>query len=91
MFDLDILLEAQREPVLEFLPGGVQKQDAEHLEIDEPAQQLADAFQQLIEVQNRGQLARDFVQQKQGSRLPRGPRIELRVLDAHRHAGSNER
>ena len=77
--------------MLQFLSSCVEQQNAEHLIIDQPAEQLRNALQQLVDVKNGRQLARDFIQQNQGARLARGARVQTRILDSDRHARSNQR
>src|SRR4051812_47849891 len=55
VLEMSVLIEAQRKTMLQFLAGGVEQQDAEHLVIDQPPHQFADASQQLIQIQYRGQ------------------------------------
>ncbi len=62
MLDLYIFLKAQGKPVLQFFSRCVQQQDAEHLVVDQPAEQFGNALEQFVHIQNRAQLARDLVQ-----------------------------
>ena len=77
--------------MLQFLTCRIEQQDAEHLEINQPAQQFANAFQQLVEIQDRRQLAGNLVQQQQGARLACSARIELSIFNADGHARRNQR
>ncbi len=86
VLEMNVFLEAQRKPVLQFFSLGIEQQDAEHLVIDQPGQQFGNAFQQFIQIQNRGQLTRNFIQQHQGARLPGGARVQPGIFNAHRHA-----
>ena len=54
MLQLNILLKAQREAVLQLFSGRVEQQDAEHLVIDQPAEQFGDALEQFVKIQDRG-------------------------------------
>ena len=76
--------------MLQLLAGGIQQQDAEHLKIDQAPQKFRDPSQQFVQVQDRGQLARDLIEQQQNSRLLRGARIELGIFNACRHARGNQ-
>jgi len=49
MLQMQSFFKALREPVLQFFPCRVHQQDAEHLVIDQPVEQLRDPFEQLIE------------------------------------------
>ena len=64
----------------------VEQHDGEHLVVDQPAQELADALQQRIEIEDRGQLDGDLVQHRQGLRLARDARVEARILNRLRDA-----
>ena len=59
----------------------VEKHDGEHLVVDEAAQKLADAFQQRIEVEDRGQLDGNLVEHFKGLRLAGDAGIEAGVLN----------
>ena len=65
----------------EHLLALVQQQDAEHLVVDQPAQQLRDPFEQRIEVENRCDFARDLVEHGKRLRLAGDPGIETRIFD----------
>src|ERR1700756_2415951 len=91
VLEMNTFLEPQRETMREFLPAFVEQQDAEHLVIDDPVQQFRDPLQKLIKIQNRRQLARDLIQQQERASLPRGARIELRILDPDGHARADQR
>ncbi len=71
--------------------GGIEQQDGEHLVVDDAGQQIGDALQQLVDIQNRGELAADLGQQRQLPRLPRHPRVQTGILDANRDAGGEQR
>src|SRR4030081_3287371 len=43
MLQMNVLVKAQREPMLQFLAGRIEQQDAEHLVVDEAAQQFGNA------------------------------------------------
>ncbi len=82
--------EAHRILNLQHLLPFIHQQNAEHLVIDEPPQELSDALQQGIEIENRGNLAGDFIEHRQGLRLPGHARIEARILDRLGHARSGQ-
>jgi len=62
----------------------VEKHDREHLVVDQPPQQLADLFEQRIQVENRCQLDRDLVQHFQRLGLARDACVQPRVLNGLR-------
>ena len=72
--------------MLEPLRAVVPQQDREHLEVDDPLQQLADALQQVVEIEDAGDLARDLVQHGQRLRLARHARVKPRILHRDSHA-----
>jgi hypothetical protein len=57
VLQVNAFLEAQREAVAEPFAVLIDQQDTEHLVIDDAVQKFGDAFQQLIDVQDRCQLA----------------------------------
>ena len=61
----------------------VQKQDPEHLVVDDALHELGDPLQQLVEVEDRGGLLADLVERGQQTRVPAGLPIEVRILDGH--------
>ena len=91
VLELNVFLKAQREPVLQFLSRRIQQQDAEHLVVDQAAEQFGNALEQFIHVQNGGELARDLVQQNQRPRLACGAGVQAGILDSHRHARADQR
>ena len=52
MLDLYVFLKAQRKPVLQFLSRRVHQQDAEHLVVDQAAEQFGNTLKQLIHIQD---------------------------------------
>ena len=70
---------------------GIEQQDGKHLVVDDAGEQIGNPLQQLIDIQNRGELAADLGQQSQLPRLPRYPRVQARVFDADRDAGGEQR
>ena len=68
----------------------VHQQNAEHLVIDEPPQELPDALQQRIEIENRGYLAGYFVEHRQRLRLPGHAGVEACILDRLGYAGGGQ-
>ena len=69
----------------------IEQHDGEHLVVDEAAQQLADALEQRIEIEDRSQLGGDFVQHCERLRLARDARVEARVLDSLGDARGGQR
>jgi hypothetical protein len=49
-------------------------------------QQLADAFEQIVEIEDAGDLARDLVEHSQGLRLAGDTGVEAGVLNGGRHS-----
>jgi hypothetical protein len=66
------------------------QQDGEHLEVDDALEQQADAFEQVVEVEDAGDLAGDIVEHGKGLRLTRDAGVEARVLDRDGHARGGE-
>ena len=62
VLQMQSLLEALREPVLQLFSRLIQQKNAEHLVVDQPVEQLGDALEQFVEVQNRREFARNLVQ-----------------------------
>src|SRR5205823_4175558 len=79
VLELNILLKPEGKAVLQFLSRSIQQQDAEHLVVDQPAEQFGNALKELIQIENRGQLAGNFVEQQQGACLARSARMQARV------------
>ena len=50
---MNVLVEAQREAMLEFLAGGIEQKNAEHLVIDQSPHQLSNTAEQLVQIQDR--------------------------------------
>ena len=69
----------------------IEQHDGEHLVVDEAAQQLADAFEQGIEIEDRGELSGDLVEHGEGLRLARDAGVEARVFDGLGDARGGER
>src|SRR6266576_5089688 len=90
VLEVDILVEAQRESMLQLLPRRIEQQDAEHLVINQAPHQFGDAPQQFVKIQDRCELTGDLIQQKQDARLLSCPCIELGVLAARCHTRPNE-
>ena len=44
----------------------VPQQDGEHLEVDNALEELADAFEEIVEIEDAGDLARDVVEHGEG-------------------------
>ena len=91
ILQMNVLVEAKREAVLQLLAGRVQQQNAEHLVINQTADKFSNASEEFIEVQNGRQFTGDFVEQQQNARLLGCAGVQLRVLDAGGHARSHQR
>jgi hypothetical protein len=77
----EALVEAQREGVVQELSLLVPEHDREELEVDQPLDQPRDLEQQLLAVEDRGQLTADLVQQRERARLLAHVLVQPRVLD----------
>ncbi len=64
----------------------VEKHDGEHLVVDEAAEELTDLGEKRIEIEDRGELGGDFVENGEGLRLARDAGVEARVFDGLRDA-----
>ena len=71
MLQMNVLIEAQGEPVLQLLTGLVEQKDAEHLVVDQATHELGDPSEQFVQVQNRSQFSGNFVEQQQDARPAR--------------------
>ena len=76
--------------MLQDAPAGIEQQNGKHLVVDDAGQQIGNALQQLIDVQDRGEFAADFGEQGQLPRLAGYARVEASVLDADRDAGGEQ-
>ena len=65
----------------QLISSGVDQHEGEHLVVDQAAQKLADALEELVEVEDRGQLNGDLVEHFERLRLPGDARVEACVLD----------
>ena len=59
----------------------VEEHDGEHLIVDEAAEELADALEEWIELEDGGELDGDFVEDFEGLRLAGDARVEAGVLN----------
>ena len=75
--------------MLELRSTFVEQQDGEHLVVDDSRDKVADAFQQLVEIEDRRELAADLIEQDQCLGLLGDSSIETRILDADRYARGN--
>ncbi len=75
----------RRKPMLKPIRPPIPKQNREHLEVDHALQQAADPLQQIVRIEDRGDLPRDLMQHRQRLRLPRHPRVKPRILNRNRH------
>src|SRR5258708_4457997 len=85
------LFEAQRKPVDQLCPGLVEQKNGEPLLVDDLEQQVANTLQQLVNIQNRGKLAADLVEQRERVCLTDNPRLEARLFHAHGNARGHQR
>src|SRR6185369_15276866 len=91
VLELNALFETDREAVHQLFPVLIQQQNREHLVINQLYQQIADALKQLVEIQDRRQLAADLVEDGQRARLARNTGVQARVLDTDSNARCNQR
>src|ERR1019366_122811 len=84
-------LEALREPVPQGFAVRIEQKNAEHLVVDQPLEQLCDALEQFVEIQNRSEFARNFIQQKQRAGLARDACVQASILYADCHARRDQR
>jgi hypothetical protein len=71
--------------VLEFARLTVEQHDAERPVVDDPAGELRDAGQQLVEIQDRRDIAADLGEGLQRVGVLTLPLEQSRILDGHRH------
>jgi hypothetical protein len=91
MLKVNLLVVSERETVLELGAPGVQQKDAEHLVIDKAFELFADSLEKLVKIEDRREVAADFVQQNEAFRLPRYPRVKACVFNACRDTRRDER
>src|SRR5215472_1217426 len=91
MLELNALLEAYGKPVHQLLLAFVEQQDREHLVIDYLGQQIADALQQLVNIEDGRKVTADLVQQGQRVRLTNDSGVQPRVLNADSDARPDDR
>ncbi len=87
---LDAFAEAGAEAVFEALGAVAPEQDGEHLEVDDALEEMADALEQVVEVEDAGELAGDFVEDGEGLRLAGDAGVEAGVFDGDGHARGGE-
>ena len=80
----DALAEAGAEACSKLLRALVPEKDGEHLEVDDALQQKRDPFEKIVEIENAGDLSRNFVQHVERLRLAGDPRVEPCILDRDR-------
>ena len=68
----------------------VHEQNAEHLVVDDPPQQFPNSLQQGIEIENRGDLAGNFIEHGKRLRLPGHPGVEACIFNCLGHAGGGQ-
>ncbi len=86
----DAFSVACAEAVLEEFGPLVPEEDGEHLEVDDALEELADAFEEIVEIEDGGDLARDLVEDGEGLGLAGDAGVEAGVLDGDGHAGGDE-
>ena len=82
--EVDGLAQHQLVPLL------VQEEDAEHLVVDHPLDDLGQPLEQLVEVEDRGRLLADLVERGEEPRVPPRLAVEGRVLDGHREVAGQD-
>ncbi len=70
--------------MFELLCALVPEQDGEHLEVDDALEEMADALEQVVEVEDAGQFAGDLVEHGEGLGLAGDAGVKARVLDRDR-------
>ncbi len=86
----DALAVAGGEAVLELLGAVVPEEDGEHLEVDDALEELADALEEVVEIEDGGDLAGDLVEDGEGLGLAGDAGVEAGVFDGDGHAGGDE-
>ena len=86
----DALAVAGAEAVLELLGGLVPEEDGEHLEVDDALEEDADALEEVVGIEDAGDLAGDLVEDCEGLSLAGDAGVEAGVLDGDGHAGGDE-
>ena len=86
----DAFAVAGGEAVLELLGAVVPEEDGEHLEVDDALEEMADAFEEVVEIEDAGDLAGDLVEDGEGLGLAGDAGVEAGVLDGDGHAGGDE-
>ena len=76
--------------MLEVLGAVVPEEDAEHLEVDDALEEVADALEEIVGVEDAGDLAGDVVEDAEGLGLAGDAGVEAGVLDGDGHAGGDE-
>ena len=76
--------------MLELLVALVPQQDGEHLVVDDALEQLADALEKVVEVEDAGDLARDLIEHGEGLGLAGDAGVEAGVLDGDGDARGDE-
>ena len=87
---IDALVVADAEEVPQRLGLAVHRQDAEGVVIDQLAHGAGDLAQQLVQVQDRGELARNVGQRLQGAVLAVHAAVQARIIDGDAHARGDQ-
>ena len=86
----DALAVAGGEAVLELVGTLVPEEDGEHLEVDDAAEEGADALEQIVGVEDGGDFAGDVLEDGEGVGLALDAGVEAGVFDGIGHAGGDE-
>jgi uncharacterized protein (DUF736 family) len=68
----------------------IDQQDAEGVVVDQLAHRARDLAEQVVQIENRGELARDIGERLQGAVRPLDAQIEARVVDRHADARGDQ-
>jgi len=86
----DALAEAGGEAVLEELVALVPQEDGEHVEVDDALEELADALEEIVGIEDAGDLTGDVVEDGEGLGLAGDAGVEAGVLDGDGHARGHQ-
>jgi hypothetical protein len=80
----------REEAVLEVLGSLIPEEDAEHLEVDDTLEEVGDTLEEIVGIEDAGDLARDVIEDAEGLGLAGDAGVEAGVLDGDGHAGGDE-
>ncbi len=86
----DALAVARGEAVLEAFAGRGPEEDGKHLVVDDALEEEANALEEIIEVEDAGELAGDLVEDGESLGLAGDAGVEAGVFDGDGHAGGHE-